>query len=44
MIRQTYNKKTKRWIKYKTRASGKTEITGVKKREPNKPFKGVKVR
>ena len=41
-IFQTFNKKTKAWVKFKQYASGKTVITDVKQREPTKAFKGVK--
>ena len=38
---QTYNKKTKAWIKYKKTNKG-TEILDMKQKEPKKPFKGIK--
>ena len=42
MIFQTYNKKTKAWVKMKRCSTGKTKILDVKQKEPMKPFKGVK--
>jgi hypothetical protein len=38
---QSYNKKTKAWVKYNKYADGKCKITDVKQKEPQKPFKGV---
>ena len=40
-VYQAYNKKTKAWVKYRKYASGNCQITDVKQREPQKPFKGV---
>ena len=40
---QSYNKKTKAWVKYDVTNKG-TKILNVKQKEPKKPFKGVKKR
>lgn len=39
---QTYNKKTKAWVKYKKLKNGKSKIVNVKQVRPATPFKGVK--
>lgn len=40
---QSYNPRTKRWVKYKKYADGRTKITQVKKTNPQREFKGVKI-
>ena len=37
---QSYNKKTKAWVKYHFTKDG-IKFTDVKQRQPKKPFKGV---
>ena len=44
MIFQTFNKKTKAWVKFKKMASGKTTILDVKQRLPKVPFKGFSIK
>lgn len=39
-IAQFYNKKTKRWVKYRYDSKG-SKILNVKQVEPKRPFKGV---
>ena len=43
-IYQSFNKRTKRWFKYRLYADGHTIITDNKQIEPSKKFKGVPVR
>ena len=42
-VKQAWNPKTKRWVKYKHGSSG-FEITGVKKHNPSEPFRGVPIK
>lgn len=39
-IYQSYNKRTKAWVKYKLYGK-KSKILNVKQKNPTKPFKGV---
>ena len=41
---QSYNPKTKAYVKFKKMKSGKTTIVNVKQTNPMKPFKGVKIK
>lgn len=41
---QTYNKKTKAYVKIKKMKNGKTKIVNVKQKNPKKPFSGVPVK
>jgi len=43
-VLQSFNKKTKAWVKYKRYADGKVVISDVKQKEPRKKFKGVPVK
>jgi len=43
-VLQSFNKKTKAWVKYKKYSNGKTVVTDVKQKEPGKKFKGVPVK
>ena len=43
-IQQSFNKKTKRFVKFKKTADGKTQILDNKQREPMKPFKGIPIK
>lgn len=40
-IKQAFNKKTNRWVKYKHTSSG-IKVLDVKQRNPRVPFKGIK--
>jgi len=40
VVRQAYNGKTKRWVKYKVDSNG-WRVTDVKTSKPQTPFKGV---
>ncbi len=40
-ILQTFNKKTKAWVKFKFTKKG-VKFLDVKQRNPTKPFKGIK--
>lgn len=42
-IYQSYNKKNKAWVKYEL-YKGTSKIIDMKQREPQKKFKGIKVR
>lgn len=41
---QSFNSKTKAYVKMKTLPSGKVKILDVKQHQDNKPFKGIKIR
>ena len=43
-VSQAFNKRTKRWVKYKFTKKNGFEVLDVKQREPMKKFKGVPVR
>lgn len=38
---QTFNKKTKAWVKYQKSSGGRCKIVNVKQQNPTKPFKGI---
>jgi hypothetical protein len=42
-IRQSYNNKIDKWVKYKIYENGKSKIVKVKKSNPTKKFKNVRV-
>ena len=44
VIRQSYNRKIKAWVKYKYEPNKKNKILNVKQADPMKPFKGVRKR
>ena len=41
MIFQKFNKRSKRWVKFRKYSNGKCKILDVKQREPLKPFKDI---